>query len=166
MPPIRRSRLKGFQEDPPLPGRPHPSRKRGVFPEALAWTLAAVYALDRLIKLGAVHGFLQRPGPPAPAQRPGVALLQPITLGAGDLPGALACRAALRYAGHIRHVLICDSGDGETLALCRAWAADHPALDVRIVTVDGVTPSTGRRGRLRSGPAGTCAPTSAYAIST
>ena len=109
------------------------SRRRTLCP----YILMALYTLDRLLKLLAVHRFLRRSAPPAPAQWPGVSLLQPITRGAADLPGALACRAALRYTGHIQHVLICDEGDGETIALCRAWAADHPGLDVRIVTAEG-----------------------------
>jgi len=102
----------------------------------LAWVLAAVYTLDRLLKLLAVQRFLRRPTPPAPAQWPSVSLLQPITRGASDLPGALARRAALRYAGTLQHVLICDAADDETLSFCRTWAANHPALAVQIITVD------------------------------
>jgi len=94
----------------------HVRRRAGPL-NRLAWALAALYALDRLIKLLAVHRFLRRPAPPAPAQRSGVSLLQPITRGAADLPGALACRAALRYDGHVQHILICDAGIVEDAGL-------------------------------------------------
>ena len=95
----------------------HPAAATNRRLNRLAWFLAALYALDRLLKLLAVHRFLRRPAPPAPAQWPSVSLVQPITRGASDLPGALACRAALRYAGHVQHILICDRGDGRALSL-------------------------------------------------
>lgn len=106
----------------------------------LAWALAALYALDRLLKLVAVHHFWRRPAPPALAQWPSVSLLQPITRGASDLRGALACRAALQYTGHLQHILICDRDDTATISLCRAWAANHPTLDIHLVLLDGGDP--------------------------
>ena len=105
-----------------------------------AWALAALYALDRILKLWSVTHFLRRPQPPEPQPWPSVALLQPITRGASDLPGALACRAALHYGGELQHLLICDQNDAGTLAACRAWAAGHPALDIRVIaTSHGVS---------------------------
>lgn len=97
------------------------------------WLLAVLYAFDRLIKLAAVDRFLRRPLPPVPAIWPSVSLLQPITRGASDLDGVLACRAALGYGGKLQHILICDAGDAETLAICHAWSAAHPGLDVTII---------------------------------
>lgn len=105
----------------------------------LAWCLAAAYALDRVLKLLAVHRFFRRPTPVEPDPWPAVTLLQPITRGASDLPAVLACRAALHYCGQLQHLLICDAGDTGSLATCRAWTAAHPALDVEIVTVDAAT---------------------------
>ena len=95
---------------------------------ALAWWLAALYALDRTLKLLAVHRFLRRPHPTAPATWPSVTLLQPITRGASDLPTALTRRAALAYPGQLQHILICDAGDDTTISVCRAWLAAHPDL--------------------------------------
>lgn len=123
------------------------------FLKVFAWLLAALYALDRLLKLAAVHNFLRRHPPPPPLAWPDVSLLQPITRGASDLPGALACRAALRYTGQCQHILICDAGDAETLAICHAWSAAHPGLDVTIVACP---PSSGaaiatKVEKLRSG---------------
>jgi ceramide glucosyltransferase len=99
----------------------------------LGWSLAALYAVDRLLKLWAANRFLQRPEPPAPQRWPSVTLLQPITHGASDLPGALACRAALRYAGKLQHILICDGNDAATLATCQSWADHHLHLEVIII---------------------------------
>jgi ceramide glucosyltransferase len=102
----------------------------------LAWALAALYTLDRALKLLAVHRFLRRPQPPAPPGWPTVTLLQPITRGASDLPTALARRAALVYEGSIQHLLICDAGDTPAIAHCQSWLAAHPALDAQIITRD------------------------------
>lgn len=102
---------------------------------ALAWLLAGIYTLDRLLKLLAVERCLRRPLPPAPVAWPSVSLLQPITHGASDLADALACRAALHYAGRLQHILICDAGDAQGIALCEAWRARQPALEIIIVTV-------------------------------
>jgi ceramide glucosyltransferase len=121
------------------------NRRAGSRLQVAAWWLAAVYALDRVLKLLAVHRFFRRPPhPPAPPARPAatqaawpaVSLLQPITRGASDLPSALACRAALTYPGRIQHLLICDGADTETLARCRAWQLDHPDLTVEIIAVE------------------------------
>ena len=106
------------------------------FLTAIAWCLAALYALDRGLKLLAVHRFLRRPPPAAPASWPSVTLLQPITRGASDLPTALARRAALNYQGHLQHILICDAGDDTTIPLCRSWLAAHPEIDAQLLTLD------------------------------
>jgi ceramide glucosyltransferase len=101
----------------------------------LAWLLAGAYGLDRLLKLVAVQHFLRQPPPPAPPEWPSVALLQPVTRGASDLPRALACRAALRYAGRLQHILICDAGDTPTLALCQAWCSANLHLEIQIIAL-------------------------------
>lgn len=106
------------------------------FLTTFAWWLAALYALDRALKLLAVHRFLRRAQPTAPAAWPSVTLLQPITRGASDLPTALARRAALAYQGRLQHILICDAGDGTTVAVCRSWLAAHPTLDAQLLLVD------------------------------
>ncbi|MFN8465184.1 MAG: glycosyltransferase [Caldilineaceae bacterium] len=106
------------------------------FLTATAWCLAVLYALDRGLKLLAVHRFLRSPQPPAPSAWPSVTLLQPITRGASDLPTALARRAALTYQGHLQHVLICDAGDDTAIPVCRSWLAAHPELDAQMLTLD------------------------------
>ena len=99
----------------------------------LAWALAALYAIDRLLKLLAVHRFLRRPLPPAPQSWPSVTLLQPLTRGASDLPTALARRAALTCRGHLQHILICDVADAATISHCRSWLATHPNLAANLI---------------------------------
>lgn len=113
----------------------------------LAWSLAALYAADRLLKLWAVDRFLRRPVPAAPVQWPSVTLLQPLTRGASDLRGALACRAAQTYPGDLQHLLICDAMDQPTLATCRHWAANHPALDVQIISARNHVSLAGQEGQ-------------------
>ena len=107
---------------------------------ALAWCLAALYAVDRLLKLLAVHRFLRRPLPPAPHSWPSVTLLQPITRGASDLPTALARRASLSYQGHFQHVQICDVGDADTISQCQSWIAAHSDLDARLILASTASP--------------------------
>jgi ceramide glucosyltransferase len=124
----------------PQDGAQYLPHKRGRWIGGLAWLLAALYVVDRCLKLLGVMRFMQRPQPPAPAQWPSVTLLQPITRGASDLAGALACRAALRYEGHLEHYLIGDVGDTETLAACRSWIEAHPQIDARLI-VAGVEPT-------------------------
>ncbi|MEO8287539.1 MAG: glycosyltransferase [Chloroflexota bacterium] len=101
----------------------------------LAYGLAGLFVLDRLLKMAAVVHFFGRKGPPAPDRWPGVTLLQPITRGASNLAATLDARAALDYPGHIEHVLVCDEEDAEYRAICRDWLLRHPALDAQIVPV-------------------------------
>ena len=104
----------------------------------LSWLLAGIYVLDRALKMAAVIQFFRQPepvGPPSGEGWPSVSLLQPITRGASNLPAALACRAALTYPGALQHILICDAGDSNTLALCRDWLAELPQLDATILAV-------------------------------
>jgi len=108
----------------------------GVLP-ALSTALAILYAADRLLKLAAVRHFFARPQPPAPAAWPSVTLIQPITRGAHDLANVLACRAALRYAGPVQHLLVVDGSDAATLAHCAAWQTAHPDRDVTVFTATG-----------------------------
>jgi len=95
----------------------------------LAMGLALFYGVDRLLKLWALHHFFRQPAPPSPVGGwPTVTLLSPITRGVSNLPNALACRAGLVYPAAVQHLLICDEGDGEAIACCRAWQAAHPTL--------------------------------------
>ncbi len=102
----------------------------------ISTALALLYTADRLLKLAAVVDFFARRPPPPPPSWPSVTLIQPITRGAHDLANVLACRAALRYAGPVQHLLVCDQGDAATQARCTAWQIAHPALDVTILLVD------------------------------
>ena len=101
----------------------------------MTWTttIALLYAIDRLLKLGAVVDFFERkPAPAPPAVWPSVSMIQPITRGAHDLANVLACRAALHYDGAVQHLLVCDRADAETRARCDAWRTGHPELDITI----------------------------------
>jgi ceramide glucosyltransferase len=111
-------------------------------PDYGAWMIAGMFALDRGLKLLAVQRFLRRPLPPAPETWPSVTLLQPITRGASDLPGALACRAALQYKGSIQHLLICDAADKASEELCRHWIQVHPHLDACLLALPGAPADT------------------------
>jgi ceramide glucosyltransferase len=104
----------------------------------LSNALAVLYAADRLLKLAAVVDFFARQPPPPPASWPSVTLIQPITRGAHDLANVLACRAALRYAGPVQHLLVCDRTDAATQTQGRAWQSAHPTLDVTILPVDSI----------------------------
>ena len=109
----------------------------GILP-TLSTLLAVLYTADRLLKLAAVADFFARRPPPPPANWPSVTLIQPITRGAQDLANVLACRAALRYAGPVQHLLVCDRTDAATQTHCAAWQTAHPTLDVTILPVDSV----------------------------
>jgi ceramide glucosyltransferase len=105
---------------------------------ALAVGLATVYALDRILKLIATDRFLQQPAPPPLATWPPVTMLHPVTR-ATEVRSALANNlracARLDYPAPVRHLLICDAGDTESLGICRALLSAHPLLDGAIVTV-------------------------------
>src|SRR4051794_1341613 len=79
-----------------------------------------LYACDRLIKLAMVTTFMRASPCRSLPSAPSVSLIQPITLGASDLAGNLAARLRLAYPGPIEHVLVCDDGDKESAAVCRA----------------------------------------------
>lgn len=99
----------------------------------LAWLLALLYALDRLLKLLAVDRFFRRPPPPAPATWPSVTLLCPITRSPNDLRRALEARARLVYPGPLRCLLICDAADAGSQAICRAVMAAHPGWGAELI---------------------------------
>ncbi len=104
----------------------------------LAVGLAALYALDRAVKLLALGAMLRRPAPPAPVIWPSVTMLHPITAtigGRSPLAANLRACARLDYAAPRRHVLLCDAGATATLATCQAFLAAHPTLDATLVTV-------------------------------
>src|SRR5207249_4599093 len=59
------------------------------FLDRLAYSLVALFALERILKLAAVIHFFRRHHPSRPASWPTVTLLQPITRGASNLAEAL-----------------------------------------------------------------------------
>src|SRR5712691_9029334 len=105
------------------------------FLDSLAYGLAALFALDRLLKLAAVLHFFRRPGPPTPPAWPTVTLLQPITRGASNLQHALRARARLDYPAAMQHLLICDANDAESQAIVSAYLDEFPELHAEIVLV-------------------------------
>jgi ceramide glucosyltransferase len=109
--------------------------------DCLASLLAALYALDRLLKLAAVIAFFRRLAPPPAAHWPSVSMLQPITRGASNLGGALRARAQLDYPAQVQHLLICDEADSASQALCQEVLTAYPTMGARIILVpspDGV----------------------------
>ncbi|NTU79025.1 MAG: glycosyltransferase [Chloroflexales bacterium] len=109
-------------------------RKRA--PERLAWALALLYGLDRLLKLLAVFTFFRRRPPLAPETWPAVTLICPITRSPNDLRRALAARAQIDYPGPQRCLLICDAADAGAQALCRELMAAHPAWPAELLVVE------------------------------
>ncbi|GAC1350929.1 MAG: hypothetical protein NVSMB27_38170 [Ktedonobacteraceae bacterium] len=106
------------------------------FLDSLAYALAALFALDRLLKLAAVLHFFRRPQPPTPPAWPTVTLLQPITRGASNLPHALRTRVRLDYPAAMQHLLICDAHDAESQAIVSAYFDEFPELHAEIVLVE------------------------------
>ncbi len=106
------------------------------FLDRLAYSLVALFALDRFLKLAAVMHFFRRPPPPPPAEWPAVTLLQPITRGANGLYESLSTRAQLDYPAAIQHLLICDARDAETLAQVTTFLEAFPQLHASIIIVD------------------------------
>ena len=87
--------------------------------------LIALYTLDRLLKVALIVRFFARPNSRLPRGiSPAVALVQPVTWGATNLRGNLSARAALNYSGTIRHLVVCDKGDTDSQAVCRAMLPD------------------------------------------
>ncbi len=103
--------------------------------DRVAFGLAVLYALDRLLKLAAVVVFFRRPTPPPPERWPGVTMLHPITRGASALRAALRARARLEYPVPIQHLLICDAGDGGSQQMCREVLAEYPTMQAQMVLV-------------------------------
>lgn len=107
--------------------------------DLIAWLavgLAGLFVLDKLWKVACVVHFMRRPEPPAPADWPAVTLIQPITVGWTDLRKVLVARAQLRYDGSVQHVLVCDAGDEESLAICRAVQGEFPHWLAQIVLIE------------------------------
>ncbi|HLH62975.1 MAG TPA: glycosyltransferase [Ktedonobacteraceae bacterium] len=102
----------------------------------LAYGLASIFALDRILKLAAVVHFFRRPSPPPPVKWPPITLFQPITRGVSGLPDSLRSRLRLDYPAPIQHLLICDAHDGEMIAACEALHAQFPTLQARIIAVE------------------------------
>ena len=106
------------------------------FLDRLACVLAALFALDRLLKLLAVVSFFRRPRPAPPERWPTVTLLQPITRGASNLLTALRARARLAYPASIQHLLICDAQDMESQAIVAAYLDEFPELSAELILVE------------------------------
>lgn len=117
----------------------------------MAHYLAAVYLIDRLIRLVALAHFFTRKPPTMQAALPSVTLLQPITKGAADLPAALEGRANLRYSADIQYILVCDRQDLASQGICRAWIEEHPALQVRVILVDSEMGIASKTAKLQAG---------------
>ncbi|MBC7809241.1 MAG: glycosyltransferase, partial [Akkermansiaceae bacterium] len=81
-----------------------------------------------------VAWFFARPRPPLPVGvLPAVALIQPVTRGATELRANLAARATLNYPGNVRHLVVCDVGDFDSQAVCRAAL---PAAEIILALPD------------------------------
>ena len=102
----------------------------------LAYILAALFALDRLLKLLAVVSFFRRPRPASPEQWPTVTLLQPITTGASNLLESLRARAQLEYPAPVQHLLICDAQDRESQAIVAGCLDESPELCAEVILVE------------------------------
>ncbi len=102
----------------------------------LAYSLAALFILDRLLKFIAVVHFFRRPLSLAPELWPTVTLIQPITRSENDLRAALWSRAVLDYPATIQYLFVCDADDSGTQALCREWLTEFPALSAEIIVVE------------------------------
>ena len=113
------------------------------FLDRLACVLAALFALDRLLKLLAVVSFFRRPQPAPPERWPTVTLLQPITRGASNLLTALRARARLAYPASIQHLLICDVQDRESQTIVAAYLDEFPELCAELILVE---PENGAAG--------------------
>ncbi|HMQ31527.1 MAG TPA: glycosyltransferase [Chloroflexaceae bacterium] len=111
------------------------SSRSARWPDRLAWALALLYGLDRLLRLLALRRFFRRPPPPAPARWPAVTLICPVTRSPNDLRVALEARAALDYPGPLRCLLVCDEADGASQDLCRALMAARPAWRAALILV-------------------------------
>lgn len=122
---------------PEKPGRPQGSALHvsNLVTDYVAYGLALLFMLDRLLKLLAAWHFFRRPLPTEPPVWPDVSLLQPITRGASNLSEALQARARLNYPAAIQHVLICDTTDEASQAIVASFLADFPALEAKVVLV-------------------------------
>ena len=130
--------------------------------------LSLLYAVDRLAKLLATEHFLRRADPPPPPIWPPVTMLHPITRateGRSALAANLRACARLDYPAPLRHVLICDAADAESLAIARAFRAAYPgrACDLVIVPA-GPGPIAAKIAKLQAGLAGAGVPPEAGAV--
>ena len=110
-------------------------RSKATFLDRLSYGLAALFALDRLLKLIAARHFFHRPLPPPPQSWPTVSLLQPITRGASVLLNVLRTRTKLDYPTTIQHVLICDASDEESQFIVSSFLTEFPTLQVKVILV-------------------------------
>jgi len=115
-------------------------RPLSTFLDRLSYSLAALFAFDRLLKLLAARHFFRRPLPPTPSVWPTVSLLQPITQGTSNLLHALRARAQLNYPSTIQHILICDASDKASQAIVTTFLEEFPQLLVQVVLVPTAEP--------------------------
>jgi ceramide glucosyltransferase len=102
----------------------------------LAYGLLALFAFDRLVKLGSVIHFFARKPPAPPTSWPDVTLFEPITRGVSGLPNNIRSRATLTYPGRSEHFFICDAQDTYAQETCAAILHDFPALQAQVLLVD------------------------------
>lgn len=117
------------------------------FLDRLAYGLAVLFALDRLLKLIAVMRFFRRPQPSAPQVWPTVTLLQPITRGANNLLDSLRARAQLDYAAIIQHLLICDAHDAQSQIIVSTYLSEFPGLHAELILIEPDNDSEGAVAR-------------------
>lgn len=98
--------------------------------------LALIYALDRALRLLALRAFFRRPAPPAPATRPAVTLIHPVTRAGHDLRRSLASRAAQDYPGPQHHIFVCDRDDADSQAIVRELIARNPGWSAELRLAD------------------------------
>lgn len=120
--------------------------------ERISFTLGAIFAIDRLLKMATVVHFFSKRRPSPPDPWPSVTLIQPITQQTTRNPQStirniLDARASLNYPARIQHLLVCDARDEGSQAVCSDWMARFPGLDAKIVEVDwtdgnGIAPKT------------------------
>jgi len=124
------------------------SVKRAI--DRIAWGLAALFALDRAVKLLGLERAVRHPPPSTQTEWPRVSLMQPITRGVRELAHNLAARARLCYPGSVQHLFICDATDEVSLAACHDALAAHPGMNGVIIPVESATGVAAKIAKLQA----------------
>jgi ceramide glucosyltransferase len=119
--------------------------------EVASGGISLLYACDRLAKLCMVTSFMRGRSFEALAMAPSVSLIQPITRGASSLADNLAARLCLDHPGTIQHIWICDSGDEESLAICRATAQHVHPREYQLVTLSSESGTASKIAKMKAG---------------